>query len=62
MPSSSEECRRQAVALVRLAEVAASPGDKRRLASLAEIWLRLAGDLEEIDRQLQPKAGRKKAG
>jgi len=62
MPSSSQECRRQAVALVRLAEVASSPEDKRRFASLAEIWLKLAGDLKEIDTHLQPKAGRKKAG
>jgi hypothetical protein len=62
MPSSSQECRRQAVALVRLAEVASSPEDKKRFANLAEMWLKLAGDLEEIDTHLQPKAGRKKAG
>jgi hypothetical protein len=62
MPSSSQECRRQAVALVRLAEVASSPDDKKRLARLAEIWLKLAGDLEEINTHLQPKAGWKKAG
>jgi hypothetical protein len=62
MPSSSQECRRQAVALVRLAEVASSPDDKKRLARLAEMWLKLAGDLEEIDTHLRAKAGWKKAG
>jgi hypothetical protein len=62
MPSSSQECRRQAVALVRLAEATASPEDKKRFANLAKMWLKLAGDLEEINTHLQPKAGRKKAG
>jgi hypothetical protein len=59
MSTSSEECRRQAVHLVRLAEVA-SPDKKKRFAYLAQMWLKLAKDLEEIDAHLQQKA-RKKA-
>jgi hypothetical protein len=60
MSTSSEECRRQAVHLVRLAEVASPPDKKKRFAYLAEMWLKLAKDLEEIDAHLQQKA-RKKA-
>ena len=55
MPSSSQECRRQAQALIGLAEASASPREKRRLANLAEAWLKLAGDLEQLDRQLQSR-------
>jgi len=61
MPSSSQECRRQSLALIRLAEASASPEDKRRFANLAESWLKLASDLEAIEKHLQTKAGRKKA-
>jgi hypothetical protein len=62
MPSSSQECRHKALGLIQLAETAASADDKKRFANLAETWLKLAGDLEEIDTLLQTQAEREKAG
>jgi hypothetical protein len=62
MSRSSQECRRQALACVRRAESTSSPEDRRTFAKLAEIWLKLAGDLEELDTRLLSKDAWKKTG
>ena len=61
MPLDSKECRRQALACVRLAQTSSSPEARRRYAELAKTWLTLAGDLEDLDAQLETKPD-KKAG
>src|SRR5215210_8882938 len=53
MPNDPNECRRQALAWVRLAQASTSPRDRQKFAQRAETWLALAGDLENIS---QPKS------
>jgi hypothetical protein len=53
MSSLSHECRRQVLACVRLAEASTSSKERVAFAKLAKTWLALAGDLEDIDRQLK---------
>jgi hypothetical protein len=45
MPDSPQECRRQALACVRLAQTSVSAKDREKYANLATTWLSLAGDL-----------------
>jgi hypothetical protein len=52
MPYSPQECRRQALACIRLAQALASPKDREMFANLAKTWLSLAGDLEATDPKL----------
>ena len=61
MPLDPNECRRQALACVRLAQTSASLRVRRHYAELAKTWLTLAGDLTELESQ--PKGEpEKKAG
>jgi hypothetical protein len=55
MPLDSQECRRQALACVRLAEA------RLHYANLAKTWLTLAGDLDDRNAQLKSEP-EKKAG
>ena len=47
MPLDPQECRRQALACVRLAQTSSSPQARLHYANLAKTWLTLAGDLDE---------------
>ena len=62
MSSSPNECRRQALACVQLAQASASPEDRKRYANLAARWISLAGDLEAIDTQLRSEPAKRKTG
>jgi ribosomal protein S7 len=53
MPYSSQECRRQALACVRLAQASASAKEREMFARLAKTWLSLAEDLEATDAKLE---------
>ena len=46
MPLDPQECRRQALACVRLAQTSISPEARLHYANLAKTWLTLAGDLD----------------
>ncbi len=61
MPLGPQECRRQALACVRLAQTSISPQARPHYANLAKTWLTLAGDLDEINSQLKAEP-EKKAG
>ena len=52
MPLDPNECRRQALACVRLAQTSASLRVRRHYAELAKTWLTLGGDLTELESQL----------
>ena len=47
MPLDPQECRRQALACVRLAQTSISPQARLHYANLAKTWLTLAGDLDD---------------
>ena len=61
MPLDPQECRRQALACVRLAQTSISPEARLHYANLAKTWLTLAGDLDERNAQLKSEP-EKKAG
>ena len=45
MPGNPEECREQAKHCLELAKQAASPLAEAKFESLAQTWMRLAGDI-----------------
>ena len=47
MPLDPQECRRQALACVRLAQTSGTPQARLHYANLAKTWLTLAGDLDD---------------
>jgi hypothetical protein len=59
MPLDPMECRRQALACVRLAQTSNSPQARLHYANLAKTWLTLAGDLDDMAAQLKSKSGKK---
>ena len=61
MPLDPQECRRQALACVRLAQTSGSPQARRAYADLAKTWLTIAGDLADLESQLKADP-EKKAG
>jgi hypothetical protein len=61
MPLDPQECRRQALACVRLAQTSISPQARRHYAELAKTWLTIAGDLADQESQLKADPD-KKAG
>ena len=61
MPLDPQECRRQALACVRLAQTSVSPQARRHYAELAKTWLTIAGDLADLESQLKADP-EKKAG
>jgi len=61
MPLDPQECRRPALACVRLAQTSISPQARLHYATLAKTWLTLAGDLDEINSQRKAEP-EKKAG
>jgi hypothetical protein len=61
MPLDPQECRRQALACVRLAQISNSPQARRHYPDLAKTWLTLAGDLDDRNAQLKSQP-EKKAG
>ena len=61
MPLDSQECRRQALACVRLAQTSLSPQARRTYAEMARTWLTIAGDLADLESQLKADP-EKKAG
>jgi hypothetical protein len=62
MPLDPMECRRQALACVRLAQASGSSQARLHYANLAKTWLTLAGDLQDIEVQLKVKPEKRKAG
>ena len=46
MPGDPKECRRHALACVRLAQTSSTPQTREQFANLARTWIRLADDLE----------------
>ena len=62
MSNPPNECRRQVLACVRLAQASTSAKDRVAFAKLAKIWLSLASDLEELDRQLKSEPEKRKTG
>ena len=61
MPLDPQECRRQALACVRLAQTSLSPQARRTYAEMARTWLTIAGDLADLESQLKADP-EKKAG
>ena len=61
MPLDPQECRRQALACVRLTQTSNTPEARLHYANLAKTWLTLAGDLDDRNAQLESEPG-KKAG
>ena len=61
MPLDPQECRRQALACVRLAQTSISLEARRHYAELAKTWLTIAGDLADRESRLKPDSD-KKAG
>ena len=61
MALDPKECRRQALACVRLAQTSTSLQERRHYAELAKTWLTLAGDLTDLKSQLKSEP-EKKAG
>ena len=61
MPLDPQECRRQALACVRLAQTSSTPQARLHYANLAKTWLTLAGDLDDRNAQLKSEP-EKKAG
>ena len=59
MPLDLQECRRQALACIRLAQTSISPQARRHYAELAKTWLTIAGDLAELESQLNAKPEKK---
>jgi hypothetical protein len=58
MPLDAQECRRQALACVRLAQTSISPEARLHYANLAKTWLTLAGDLDaQLKSEPEKKAG-----
>jgi len=58
MPLDPQECRRQALACVRLAQNSNTPEARLHFANLAKTWLTLAGDLDEqLKCEPEQKAG-----
>ena len=53
MPLDPQECRRQALACVRLAQTSNTPEARLHYANLAKTWLTLAGDLDDRNAQLE---------
>ena len=61
MSNLPNECRRQLLACVRRAESTTSAKERTAFAKLAKIWLSLADDLEELDRQLKWEPSKRRA-
>ena len=61
MPLDPQECRRQALACVRLAQTSISPQARRHYAELAKTWLTIAGDLADLDHSYELTLTRKLA-
>ena len=59
MPLDPQECRRQALACVRLAQTSNTPEARLHYANLAKTWLTLAGDLDDRNAQLESEPGKK---
>ena len=59
MPLDPQECRRQALACVRLAQTSISPEARLHYANLAKSLLTLAGDLDERNAQLKSEPEKK---
>ena len=61
MPLDPQECRRQALACVRLAQTSGTPQARLHYANLAKTWLTLAGDLDDRNAPIKSEP-EKKAG
>ena len=61
MPLDPQECRRQALACVRLAQTSLSPQARRTYTEVARTWLTIAGDLADLESQLKADLRRKLA-
>jgi hypothetical protein len=59
MPLDPQECHRQALACVRLAQTSISPQARLHYANLAKTWLTLAGDLDDTNAELKFEPERK---
>jgi len=62
MSNPPKECRQQVLACVRLAQASTSAKDRVAFAKLAKLWLSLASDLEDLDRQLKSEPDKRKTG
>jgi hypothetical protein len=61
MPGDPKECRRQALACVRLAQTSPSQQARDQFANLARTWIRLADEIESteafltaLDEEIEP--------
>jgi hypothetical protein len=59
MPLDPQECRRQTLACVRLAQTSNSHEARLHYANLAKTWLTLAGDLDDTNAELKFEPERK---
>ena len=54
MPGDPKECRRHALACVRLAQTSQSQQAREQFSNLARTWIKLADDLERTEAFLAP--------
>jgi hypothetical protein len=59
---NTKECRKHALACLRLAQTSASPHAREHLANLAKTWLKLAGDLQALRDVLEEPESRRRTG
>jgi hypothetical protein len=59
---NTKECRKHALACLRLAQTSASPHAREHFANLAKTWLKLAGDLQALRETLEEPESRRRTG
>jgi hypothetical protein len=59
---NTKECRKHALACLRLAQTSASPHAREQFANLAKTWLKLAGDLQALRDTLEEPESRGRTG
>ena len=57
-----KECRKHALACLRLAQTSPSPHVREHFANLAKTWLKLAGDLQALRDTLEEPESRRRTG
>ena len=59
---NTKECRKHALACLRLAQTSTSPHAREQFADLAKTWLKLAGDLQALHDMLEEPEPRRRTG
>ena len=57
---NTKECRKHALACLRLAQTSASAHAREQFANLAKTWLKLAGDLQVLHETLEEPESRRR--